>query len=46
MLENLPDATLVKVPNSGHTSNLENSEVVNYAILGFLDRIYRRRNAA
>jgi pimeloyl-ACP methyl ester carboxylesterase len=46
MLENLADATLVKVPNSGHTSNLENSEVVNYAILGFLDRIYRRRNAA
>ena len=45
MLEGLPDATLVKVPNSGHTSNLENAEVVNYAILGFLDRVYRRRNA-
>lgn len=40
MLENLKDATLVKVPNSGHTSNLENAEVVNYAIKGFLDRIY------
>jgi 3-oxoadipate enol-lactonase len=45
MLENLPDATLVKVPKSGHTSNLENAEVVNYAILGFMDRIYKRRNA-
>ena len=44
MLENLTDATLVKVPNSGHTSNLENAELVNYAIIGFLDRIYRRRN--
>lgn len=46
MLQNLPDATLVKVPKSGHTSNLENVEVVNYAILGFLDRIHRRREAA
>lgn len=45
MLENLANATLVKVPKSGHTSNLENAEVVNYAILGFLDRIYKRRNA-
>ena len=44
MLEGLPDATLVKIPNSGHTSNLENAETVNYAILGFLDRLYRRRN--
>jgi pimeloyl-ACP methyl ester carboxylesterase len=44
MLEALPDATLVKIPNSGHTSNLENPEAVNYAILGFLDRLYRRRN--
>lgn len=45
MLAELPDATLVKVPNSGHTSNLENAEVVNYAILGFLDRVYRARKA-
>ena len=44
MLEALPDATLVKIPDSGHTSNLENAETVNYAILGFLDRLYRRRN--
>src|SRR6185369_7856307 len=43
MLEALPDATLVKVPSSGHTSNLENVEAVNYAILGFLDRLHRRR---
>ena len=45
MLRELPDATLVKVPRSGHSSNLENPELVNYAILGFLDRIYRRRAA-
>lgn len=45
MLAELPDATLVKVPESGHTSNLENAAVVNYAILGFLDRIYGRRAA-
>lgn len=45
MLAELPDVTMVKVPNSGHTSNLENPEVVNYAIVGFLDRIYQRRNA-
>lgn len=42
MLENLTDATLVKIPRSGHTSNLENPDAVNHAILGFLDRIYGR----
>lgn len=46
MLEHLPDATFVKVPNSGHTSNLENPEVVNHAILGFLDRVYGNRPVA
>jgi len=40
MLEHLTDATFVKVPNAGHTVNLENAELVNQAIKGFLDRLY------
>jgi pimeloyl-ACP methyl ester carboxylesterase len=42
MMENLTDVTMVKIPNSGHTSNLEKPAAVNHAILGFLDRIYGR----
>lgn len=42
MLENLTDVTMVKVPNSGHTSNLENAPVVNQAILGLLNRLSGR----
>lgn len=42
MLEHLTDATMVKIPRSGHTSNLENADAVNHAILGFLDRIHGR----
>ncbi len=42
MLEHLTDATFVKIPRSGHTSNLENPDAVNHAILGFLERIHGR----
>jgi len=40
MLEHLKDATFVKVPNAGHTVNLENPAVVNAAIKGFLERLF------
>jgi pimeloyl-ACP methyl ester carboxylesterase len=42
MVAELPDVTLVKVPNAGHTSNLEKPEIVNHAIASFLERIYPR----
>jgi pimeloyl-ACP methyl ester carboxylesterase len=39
MMEHLPDATLVKVPGAGHTSNLERPDIVNRALGAFLDRV-------
>lgn len=42
MVEAMPNARLVEVPAAGHTSNLENPEVVNAAIRSFLDEIYGR----
>ena len=42
MLERLPDATLVKVPDAGHTSNLERPDIVNRALESFLDRLRPR----
>ena len=39
MLEALPDATLARIPTSGHTANLENPEAVNEAIGGFFSKI-------
>jgi len=40
MLEHIKDVTFVKVPNAGHTVNLENPTVVNHAIKGFLERLF------
>lgn len=40
MLEMLPNATLARVPEAGHSSNLENPDVVNDAIGRFLETIY------
>jgi pimeloyl-ACP methyl ester carboxylesterase len=42
MVPPLPDVTFVKVPGAGHTSNLENPEVVNHALGCFLSRVYGR----
>jgi pimeloyl-ACP methyl ester carboxylesterase len=42
MIAELPDVTFVKVPAAGHTSNIEQPEIVNRAIAAFLDRIYPR----
>ncbi len=42
MIAELPDVTFVKVPNAGHTANLEQPEIVNRAIGAFLDRVYGR----
>jgi pimeloyl-ACP methyl ester carboxylesterase len=39
MMEQLPDATLVKVPGAGHTSNLERPDIVNQALGAFLERV-------
>ena len=39
MLDVLPDSTLARIPNSGHTSNLEQAPVVNEAIGSFLERV-------
>lgn len=39
MLEALPGATLSRIPQAGHTSNLENALKVNEAIHAFLARI-------
>lgn len=39
MLHYLPDATFVKVPRAGHSSNLENPPVVNHALAAFMDRV-------
>jgi 3-oxoadipate enol-lactonase len=33
----IPGARFVKIPNSGHLSNLENPDAFNSALLGFLD---------
>ena len=40
MLEKLPNATIVRVPEAGHSSNLENPNVVNDAVGKFLETIY------
>ena len=40
MLEKLPNATLARVPEAGHSSNLENPDVVNDALGRFLKTIY------
>ncbi|WP_436343506.1 alpha/beta fold hydrolase [Natronorubrum sp. FCH18a] len=37
MLEELPDARMERIPEAGHTSNLERPEPVNEAIRSFLD---------
>jgi pimeloyl-ACP methyl ester carboxylesterase len=42
MVQHLPDVTFVKVPGAGHTSNLENPDVVNRALGAFVDRVYGR----
>jgi pimeloyl-ACP methyl ester carboxylesterase len=42
MARAIPNATLIEVPNAGHTSNLENPAFVNVAIRSFLDGIYGR----
>jgi pimeloyl-ACP methyl ester carboxylesterase len=39
MARELPDATLVVVPNSGHVPMLEHSDVVNEALTEFLEKI-------
>jgi pimeloyl-ACP methyl ester carboxylesterase len=41
MATGMPNARFVEVPRAGHTSNLENPEVVNEAILRFLRDVYR-----
>ncbi|KQN19212.1 hypothetical protein ASE86_11850 [Sphingomonas sp. Leaf33] len=42
MIERLADVTLVKIPDAGHSSNIEQPELVNAAILAFLDRLHRQ----
>jgi pimeloyl-ACP methyl ester carboxylesterase len=42
MVREIPDVTFVKLPEVGHTSNLESPELANRAIGDFLDRIYNR----
>jgi pimeloyl-ACP methyl ester carboxylesterase len=42
MVAAMPNATLVEIPDAGHTSNLENPSAVNSAIRSFLDRVYGR----
>ncbi|WP_440769079.1 alpha/beta fold hydrolase [Natronorubrum sp. DTA28] len=37
MLEELPDASMERIPDAGHTSNLERPEPVNEAIRSFLE---------
>ncbi|MFX0093330.1 MAG: alpha/beta fold hydrolase [Candidatus Hodarchaeota archaeon] len=38
MKEIIPDCEIIKIPNAGHTSNLENSEEFNQVIKNFLAR--------
>ncbi|MDY7082433.1 MAG: alpha/beta hydrolase [Halobacteria archaeon] len=40
MLEKLPDARMVRVPEAGHSSNVENPGVVNEAVREFLADVY------
>ena len=40
MLDTMPDATMVRVPNAGHTVSLENPDLVNEALLTFLGRVH------
>ena len=44
MLEELPDAILCRIPQAGHTSNLENAAQVNEAMDAFLAGIYCIKN--
>lgn len=40
MVEHLPDARMEVVPEAGHSSNLENPEATNAALLEFLADVY------
>jgi len=40
IVDALPEASLVVVPDSGHLSTLEQPEVVTAAMLGFLERVF------
>ncbi len=42
MFEELRDASFAKIAGAGHTCNLENPEPANYALLGFLNRVFGR----
>lgn len=42
MIQGIADVTFVKLPATGHTTNLEQPELVNDAIGSFLERIYRK----
>jgi pimeloyl-ACP methyl ester carboxylesterase len=41
MVPPLRDVTFVKVPDAGHTANLENPSAVNHALACFLEQVYR-----
>jgi pimeloyl-ACP methyl ester carboxylesterase len=40
MVDQLPDARMERIPEAGHSSNLENPEPVNAAIEDFLEDVY------
>lgn len=40
MLDGLPDARMVRVPDAGHSSNLENPSFVNRELKSFLGEVY------